>query len=59
MEAYTIKDHEDFLRTRSKEVDIKKDNYKKDIEILETFCLEHEVLAMAAVQVGIQKRIIY
>lgn len=59
MEAYTIKDHEKFLRTRSKEVDFEKDNCKKDIEVLETFCLEHEVLAMAAVQVGIQKRIIY
>lgn len=59
MEAYTIKDHEEFLRTRSKEIDFKKDDLKKDIEILEEFCLEHEVLAMAAVQVGIPKRLIY
>lgn len=59
MEAYTIKDHEEFLRTRSNEVDIEKEDYKKDIEVLEEFCLSHEVFAMAAVQVGIQKRIIY
>lgn len=59
MEAYTIKDKEKFLRTRSKEVDFKKDDCKKDIELLESFCLEHEVLAMAAIQVGIKKRIIY
>lgn len=59
MEAYTIKDHEEFLRTRSNEVDIEKEDYKKDIEVLEEFCVSHEVFAMAAVQVGIQKRIIY
>ncbi len=59
MEAYTILNHEKFLRTRSKEVDFTKDSYQKEIEVLEEFCLEHEVLAMAAVQIGIQKRIIY
>lgn len=59
MEAYTILDKEEFLRTRSKEVDLEKEDCKEDIELLEEFCLEHEVLAMAAVQIGIQKRIIY
>ncbi len=59
MEAYTILDKEDFLRTKSKIVDLKTDDCKKDIKILEKFCLEHEVFAMAAVQVGILKRIIY
>lgn len=59
MEALTIKDHEEFLRTKSKKVDFKKDDCKQDIEALEEYCLEHKVLAMASVQIGIQKRIIY
>ncbi len=59
MEAITIKDNEEFLRLKSKEVHLESEEYQKDIEVLEQFCLEHEVLAMAAIQVGIPKRIIY
>lgn len=56
----TIKDNEQFLRQLSKHVDITLDkDLPKDIEILEKFCKENEVMAMAAVQLGIPKRIIY
>lgn len=60
MKAITIYDDEDFLRQTSIEVNINEDNnLKKDIEILDAYCKENKVLAMAAVQLGIPKRIIY
>lgn len=59
MEAYTIIDQEEFLRKKSREVNLKKENYQEDIQILEKYCKENDVFAMAAVQVGILKRIIY
>lgn len=34
-------------------------NFKKDFEKLEKYCLENDVLAMASVQIGIPKRLIY
>lgn len=56
----TIYDDEAYLRQISKEVDIEQDtDLKKDIEVLEKFCLKNTVLAMAAVQLGIPKRLIY
>lgn len=58
--AITIMDNEKFLRQVSLPVDIEKDkNLKKDISILDEFCKENGVLAIAAVQLGIPKRIIY
>lgn len=56
----TISDSEDFLRKKSLVVDIKNDKHlNNDIKVLEEFCLENEVMAMAAVQLGILKRLIY
>ena len=56
----TIEDNENFLRQLSMPVDIKNDkNLSKDIEVLEEFCKENEVMAMAAVQLGIPKRLVY
>lgn len=56
----TIEDNEEYLRQISTPVDIKNDkDLSKDISILEEFCKENEVMAMAAVQLGIPKRIIY
>ena len=56
----TIADNESFLRQLSMSVDIKHDeNLSKDIEVLEEFCKENEVMAMAAVQLGIPKRLVY
>lgn len=56
----TILDNEDYLRQVSLEVDILNDkDLINDIKILEKFCLDNTVLAMAAVQLGIPKRLIY
>ena len=60
IKSITIKDNEQFLRQLSKHVDIEFDkDLSKDIEVLEEFCKENEVMAMAAVQLGIPKRLIY
>lgn len=56
----TISDNEDYLRQISLPVDIENDKeLSKDIEILDEFCKENDVMAMAAVQLGIPKRIVY
>lgn len=56
----TIEDNEEFLRQISIQVDIKNDpNLLNNIKSLEQFCLNNEVMAMAAVQIGIPKRLIY
>ena len=60
MEKITIKDNEPFLRQISSMVDIEKDNELiENINVLDSFCRENDVMAMAAVQLGIPKRIIY
>lgn len=60
IKVVTIEDNEEFLRQISVPVDIKNDsNLLKDINILEQFCLSEDVMAMAAVQLGIPKRLIY
>ena len=60
IESITIEDNEEYLRQISKEVDIKNDkelmNY---ISVLDEYCKENAVMAMAAVQLGIPKRMIY
>lgn len=56
----TLLDNEPFLRQISAPVNIENDSdLKNDIIILEEYCKEHEVMAMAANQLGILKRIIY
>ena len=55
----TIKNDEKFLRQKSVEVNLNDIDLKKDIEILAEFCKDNDVMAMAAVQLGISKRIIY
>lgn len=60
LKAITINDDEKYLRQVSKEVDIKNDKeLENDIKILEEFCKENSVMAMAAIQLGIPKRLIY
>ena len=60
LKQITIEDNESFLRQLSMSVDIKHDNdLSKDIEVLEEFCKENEVMAMAAIQLGIPKRLVY
>ena len=60
IKSITIADNEAFLRQISTPVNMESDkNLIKNIEILDKFCKENEVMAMAAVQLGIPKRIIY
>ncbi len=59
MEALTIKDNEAYLRQISKPVKLYDKDLKKDIEVLEKYCEENAVMAMASVQLGIPKRLIY
>lgn len=57
----TILNDEKFLRQRSKEVDFNDKSYLDDIEKLIEFCNmeENHLLALASIQIGIPKRIIY
>lgn len=59
MKAITIEENEEFLRQISKPVDLKDKDLINDITVLEEYCKENEVMAMAAVQLGIPKRLIY
>ena len=59
IKAITIKDNEKYLRQISNPVDLNDNNLSSDIAILEEFCKENEVMAMAAIQLGIPKRLIY
>lgn len=59
MEALRIDKDLEYLRQVSIDVDLKKDNLKEDIQLIEEYCLSHGVFAMAAIQLGINKRIIY
>ena len=55
----TIADNEAYLRQISKPVNIKDDDLDQNLLALEKYCQENDVLAMASVQIGIPKRIIY
>ena len=60
IKAITIADNEPYLRQISIPADIENDKeLLKDISILDEFCKNNGVLAMAAIQLGIPKRIIY
>ena len=59
MKAITINDNEEFLRQISKDVDLNDKDLLNDIKILEEYCKENRVMAMAAVQLGIPKRLVY
>ena len=57
--AITIKDNEKYLRQVSSKVDLNDKDLKSDSNVLAEYCQENDVMAMAAVQLGIPKRIIY
>lgn len=59
LKAITIADNETFLRQISTTVDLNDNELSKDISVLEQFCKENDVMAMAAVQLGIPKRLVY
>ncbi len=55
----TITDNEAYLRQISTTVDFNDSELKEDLKIIEDFCIQNDVLAMASVQLGIPKRLIY
>ena len=60
IKAITIADNESYLRQISSPVNIDNDSeLDNDIAILDEYCKGHGVMAMAAIQLGIPKRIIY
>ncbi len=59
MEQKTILNDEKFLRQVSIDVDFSDKEYLDDIKKLEEYCVKNESFALASIQIGIQKRIIY
>lgn len=55
----TIENDEQYLRQISRGVSFDDKSYLDDIKLLEEFCNETECFALAAVQIGIPKRIVY
>lgn len=60
LKSITIADNEAYLRQVSLEVNILEDKeLDNDLKVLEKYCQNNGVLAMAAVQLGIPKRLVY
>lgn len=55
----TIENDLEYLRQISKEVSFDDIELKNDVKLLEEFCKNTECFALAAVQIGIPKRIVY
>ena len=55
----TIENDEEYLRQISSDVSFDDRSYLDEIKLLEKFCNETECFALAAVQIGIPKRIVY
>lgn len=55
----TIENDLDYLRQISKKVDFEDNSHLEDIKKIEEFCNNYECMAMAAIQLGIPKRLIY
>lgn len=55
----TIEFDEEYLRQTSIPVDFQNDDYMKFIKDLENYCKNNTVFALAPIQIGIPKRIIY
>ena len=59
LESITIENNEQYLRQFSKKVDISDPELHNNIVVLQDYCMQNDVMAMAAVQLGIPKRIVY
>ena len=59
LESITIENNEQYLRQSSKKVEISDPELHNNIVVLQNYCMENDVMAMAAIQLGIQKRIVY
>lgn len=55
----TIENDEAYLRQVSKDVNSNDPDLEKEIKILSDFCAQNEVFAIATVQIGIPKKIVY
>lgn len=59
LDRKTIENDEIYLRQISTPVDFQNDNYRDYIDKLKKYCKNNAVFALAPVQIGIPKRIIY
>ena len=59
LESITIENNEQYLRQTSKKVYISDPELHNNIVVLQDYCMQNEVMAMAAIQLGIPKRIVY
>lgn len=59
LESITIENNEQYLRQSSKKVEISDPELHNNIVVLQDYCMQNDVMAMAAVQLGIPKRIVY
>ena len=55
IKVITIKDNEQFLRQKSKIVDLNDLDLDNNIKILEEYCKNHDVLAMVQFNLAYQK----
>lgn len=59
LDRKTIEKDKNYLRQISAAIDFKKDNYMDVVEKLKNYCSKHYCYALAPVQIGIPKRVIY
>ena len=59
LQSITIENNEQYLRQISKKVNIADPELHNNIVVLQNYCIQNEVMAMAAIQLGIPKRIVY
>ena len=59
LKSITIEENEEYLRQISKKVEFNYPELHNNIVVLQDFCMQNDVMAMAAVQLGIPKRLVY
>ncbi|HCC03676.1 MAG TPA: hypothetical protein DEP51_02300 [Clostridiales bacterium] len=59
LKPITIENNEKYLRQISKIVDFNDPELHNNIVVLQDYCMQNDVMAMAGVQLGIPKRIVY
>ena len=59
LQSITIEKNEPYLRQISKKVDITDPELHNNIVVLQNYCIQNDVMAIAAIQLGIPKRIVY
>lgn len=59
LQPITIENNEQYLRQTSKKVNITDPELHNNIVVLQNYCMQNDVMAMAAIQLGIPKKIVY